>query len=171
MKHIRMLRASLSPYVNLLHWRLECLCQFIFGLLVANDVNLSKIARTFCLHTQVTSNYKRLQRSIRGVTWNEGCLFRLAKGLPSLPEPLFLAMDRTNWKFGKFNINMLTIAVVNRSTATPIMWTMLPKRGNSNYQAHIIPPKRMLKVSGKTRLKALLADREFVGKEWPAWLI
>lgn len=139
--------------------------------MAANDVNLSKIARTFCSHAQVASNYKRLQRFIRGVTWCEGCLYRLAKGLFSLPESLLLAMDRTNWKFGEFNINILTIAIVYRGIAIPIMWKMLPKRGNSNYQERITLSERMLKVLGNTQLKGLLADREFVGKAWLAWLV
>jgi hypothetical protein len=55
-------------------------------------------------------------------------IFRL---LPHQP-PYRLAMDRTNWKFGKTDINVLVLAVVYQGVAFPLMFKMLPKFGNSH---------------------------------------
>jgi hypothetical protein len=38
-------------------------------------------------------------------------------------------MDRTNWKFGKANINILTVGISWRGTAIPLVWMLLDKRG------------------------------------------
>ncbi|EXW59539.1 hypothetical protein J878_4174 [Acinetobacter baumannii 44467_5] len=43
-----------------------------------------------------------------------------------------LTLDRTNWKWGKRNINILMLAIVYRGIAIPILWTLLNKRGNSD---------------------------------------
>jgi hypothetical protein len=52
------------------------------------------------------------------------------KMLPHNP-PYRLAMDRTNWKFGETNINVLTLATVYEGVAFPVLITVLDKHGNS----------------------------------------
>lgn len=58
--------------------------------------------------------------------------------LSRIPKPFegyTLAMDRTNWKFGRKHINFLVISVVAGSVSIPLVWKVLPqktKRGNSN---------------------------------------
>ncbi len=46
-----------------------------------------------------------------------------------------LAMDRTNWEFGKTTINILMIAVIWNDVGVPLIWTLLPSAGNSNTKA------------------------------------
>jgi len=41
-------------------------------------------------------------------------------------------MDRTNWKFGISNINLLVIGVVHQGVAFPLLFQMIDKFGNSN---------------------------------------
>ncbi|MDR8201979.1 hypothetical protein ABPitt_20770, partial [Acinetobacter baumannii] len=48
-----------------------------------------------------------------------------------------LTLDRTNWKWGKRNINILMLAIVYRGIAIPILWTLLNKRGNSDTKERI----------------------------------
>ena len=81
-----------------------------------------------------------------------------------------LTLDRTNWKWGKKNINILMLAVVYKGIAIPIYWLLLNKRGNSNTRERIALLKRFIKQFGKTRIIRLLADREFIGKDWFTWL-
>ena len=38
-----------------------------------------------------------------------------------------LCLDRTNWEFGQFKINILMVAIAYRGTAIPVVWTLLPK--------------------------------------------
>ena len=58
-------------------------------------------------------------------------------------------MDRTNWKYGKRHINILTIGVVVNKVAIPIVWKVLPqktKRGNSNTGQRIAILKKLLEI-------------------------
>lgn len=80
-------------------------------------------------------------------------------------------MDRTNWKFGKVNINILTVGIVYRGIAFPIAWKLLNKRGNSDWKERTEVIEKAINMVGKARITGLLADREFVGEEWFAWLI
>ncbi len=57
-----------------------------------------------------------------------------------------------------------------RGSAIPLYWIALDKKGNSDTQERIKLMDRFLKGIGRERLLSLLADREFVGGEWFAYL-
>jgi hypothetical protein len=44
----------------------------------------------------------------------------------------YLSMDRTNWRWGKSDINILMLGIVFKGTAIPIYWMLLDKGGNSD---------------------------------------
>ena len=52
-------------------------------------------------------------------------------------ENLTLIMDRTNWKFGEVNINILMIGISYKNVAIPLLFKMLDKRGNSHTEERI----------------------------------
>jgi hypothetical protein len=79
-------------------------------------------------------------------------------------------MDRTNWKFGETNINVLTLAIVYDGVAFPILISMLDKRGNSNTPERIKMINRYISLFGLSTIDCLLADREFVGENWINYL-
>jgi len=82
----------------------------------------------------------------------------------------YLVFDRTNWQWGKKNINILMLAVVYKGIAVPVYWLLLNKKGNSSSRERIALLKRFISQFGKERIIKVLADREFVGKEWFKWL-
>ena len=84
--------------------------------------------------------------------------------------PLILSLDRTNWKWGKKDINILMLSVVYKGIAIPLFWDLLPKRGNSNTLERITLIKRYIEQFGNNKIAFLLADREFVGEKWLEWL-
>ena len=63
-----------------------------------------------------------------------------------------LTLDRTNWKWGKRDINILMLAIVYRGIAIPIVWTLLNKRGNSDTKERIALIQRFISIFGKDRL-------------------
>ena len=71
-----------------------------------------------------------------------------------------LTLDRTNWKWGKANINILTLGIVYKGTAIPIYWELLDKRGNSDYAERIALLKKFIEKFGKEKISDLLCDRE-----------
>jgi len=62
------------------------------------------------------------------------------------------------------------IRLVYKGVAFPLLFTMLDKRGNSNSQERIHLINRFIGLFGKEVIKSVVADREFVGKDWLAFL-
>lgn len=85
-------------------------------------------------------------------------------------EALYISMDRTNWRWGRKDINIFMLSIVYKGIALPLVWTLLSKRGNSNTQERIDMMKQLFDLLGKQRIAGILADREFVGREWFSWL-
>ena len=82
-------------------------------------------------------------------------------------------MDRTNWKFGRININILTIGISWRGTAIPLVWMMLDKRGQSNQSERILLLQQLLNCLEQeqiNRIRYLLMDREFAAHDWLTFL-
>ena len=48
-----------------------------------------------------------------------------------------VALDRTNWRVGSTDINILVLAVVTRRFRVPLMWTLLAHQGNSDTDQRI----------------------------------
>jgi len=86
-------------------------------------------------------------------------------------EGIILAMDRTNWKIGKKNINFLTLALVYKGVAIPLMWICLDKQGNSNTKERIAFFKRFFEIIDRKQVAFLLADREFIGEAWFGYIV
>jgi len=172
MKDNEELRKILSEILPLNKCRLDCLASLIMALMVVRTTNLSKLALAINGTTLALSCMRRLQRFFAEVPFDYD---RLARGFVSLmfaaQEDLYLALDRTNWKLGKININILTLAVAHSSgAAIPVLWLLLDKKGNSNTPERIKLFQRFLKIVDKERIKGFLADREFIGGDWFKYL-
>lgn len=86
-------------------------------------------------------------------------------------EPVWLAMDRTNWQFGGTDHNLLVVSVQIGNTAIPVAWKALNKAGNSSADERIALMRKVLRFLPKEKIRGLLADREFIGQDWLNWLI
>jgi hypothetical protein len=145
----------------------------IIGMIVAlvqkKTVNLTAIAGELNPEVKKENNYRRLQRFfLEFIPGSDGFARLLAS---FLPDGLWaLSMDRTNWQFGEKDINILMLAVVYKGIAIPLLWCLLPKKGNSNVDERIALLERFIRLFGKRRIRMLLADREFVGVLWIDWL-
>ncbi len=103
--------------------------------------------------------------------FDEKVIAQVIVRLLNLRGSRFLALDRTNWKPGRTDINVLVLAIITPRFKVPIMWTLLKHRGNSSTSQRINLLERYIEVFGVSSIKALLADREFVGHEWIGFLV
>ena len=153
------------------HWdnrRLEFLARFILALIQQQTVNLSKIARVLNIRVHPNSNQKRCARFIKDFEINlEDVAAFLIQGLPNRFD---LLLDRTEHFFGKTSVNLLTFAAAIGPTRFPLIWDDLGKTGNSNTKQRKDILKSLLKVLDPKRIQVLIADREFIGSKWLAWL-
>ena len=79
-------------------------------------------------------------------------------------------MDRTNWQWGKSNINILMLGIVFKGIAIPIYWVLLDKKGNSDTSERIDLIQKWVARFGKSCIACIFGDREFIGGDWFKWL-
>jgi hypothetical protein len=149
--------------------RIKFLARFLTALITTRTVNLAEIASVFAGVAQPASHYERCRRFLKDFDLPYAELAQFIVGLLDV-DTWTLALDRTNWKFGKTDLNLLVLAVVQQGTAYPVVWFPLEKAGNSNTDERILLLELFLTLFEKEQIAALVADREFVGKTWLAWL-
>lgn len=166
--------SSLKSHLTLNKPRLSVLAGLIIGVIGVRDVNLVKLACYQVSDATDESQYRKLQRFFKlwVFSWEEVAKLTLSK-IPKPRQGYVLSMDRTNWKFGKRHINILTVGIVVGKVSIPLVWTTLAqttKRGNSNTHQRIALMKKVLKVLPPEDIYALTMDREFNGYKWLKWL-
>lgn len=172
MRDVQILKEALKSHLPMNAARLHCLVGIIIALLKVRNVNFSELADGFPGKLKKESKYKRIQRFFRFCPINYEVIARFIVQLLGVKlSGLVLTMDRTNWKFGKVNINILTVAIAYRGAAFPIAWVLLPKRGNSNTQERIKIIDRVIKIFGASMIGCLTGDREFIGQQWFGYLL
>jgi hypothetical protein len=169
MDHHTMLTDILKLHLGWNLARVKCLSALILALFKVKTVNLTELATAFPGRAQSDSHYRRLQRFFQHVEIKPALIAHLVVSF--LPYTVYtLALDRTTWMLGCFPINFLVLSVVHQGTAFPIFWTFLPKKGNSNTEERIALLNRFLATFGAHKIDCLLADREFIGERWFAYL-
>ncbi len=164
------LAATLAPHFAVSKSRLFTLVIMIIGLANTRTVNLSHLASQFPGAAMHASNYRRLQRFFQFEQLDQDRVAQIVVGMLNLSRPKYLALDRTNWKLGSKNINILMLAIVTRRFRIPLMWTLLDHQGNSNTRQRIALMQRYLALFGANSIGLLLADREFIGRRWMDFL-
>jgi Transposase DDE domain len=154
-----------------LNWdirRQRFLVAFILALIAVRTVNLTEIA-CHMGGTKRKAAYRKIQRFFQ--VFKPSSVIFLKFLLSLLPdEPLVLVMDRTNWDYGVVHINFLVLGVLYQSTVIPLCWLVLEKKGNSNQTERIQLLNFLLRVLPISSIKVLIADREFIGKDWLNYL-
>jgi hypothetical protein len=151
--------------------RVRFLVAFISTVCKLQTVNFQKLSQGLGGMVQVESNLRKIQRFFAEFIVDGDMIAKIIFSLLPLQPPYRLSLDRTNWKFGVTNINILTLSVCYSGVAIPLLWTMLPKRGNSNQKERTDLINRYIRLFGTQSIESILADREFIGDEWIADLI
>jgi hypothetical protein len=165
---ISILRQSLAGKMNLA--RIKFFGMFICALCKVQTVGFEKLAVAFETGAKSESSLRRIQRFIAQYALDTDLIARLIFSMLPHEPPYRIVMDRTNWKFGQIDINVLTLAIVYQGVAFPILITLLDKQGNSNTGERIQMIQRYIRLFGRDTLDCLLADREFVGEHWVKYL-
>ncbi len=164
------LAATLRPHFDPSKTRLETLVVLPAGLANCRTVNLSHLASQFSGTALHASNYRRVQRFFQHVRLDGDVVAVLIVHLLNLARPKLPALDRTNWKPGAKDVNILVPAIVTRRFRVPLMWVLPDHQGNSSPAQRVELMRRCLRLVGACSIEALLADREFIGAEWVDFL-
>lgn len=146
--------------------RIRFIVAFTMALLKVTTVNLTKVANALGGTALQGSNYRRIQRFFAGFTFDYRAWGRLVLCLLPIGGDFVISIDRTNWQFGCFDINILMAGIVYQGTVYPLVWMLLPKRGNSNTSERKELITALLALVPAPLISAVVADREFIGKAW-----
>lgn len=147
--------------------RIDCLSQIIQGLIQSRSVSLNKIAQHFSDNVKVQSANRRIQNFLCQYTFDYQELGKYIHQLFNLSQQkIILAIDRTNWQWGRKNINIFMASIVHQGIAIPFMWHILDKKGCSSTIERQQLLKDCIDILGEKNIDYLLADREFIGDDW-----
>lgn len=114
------------------------------------------------------SHYKRLTRFFQDWGGKKELLHDVMRHNLKLLRRLglkTLVLDGTSWSLGDTKVHYLVLSVLVGQVAVPLYWVQLEKLGASSQEERKAMFEQALKLfdlSGMT----LLADREYIGKEW-----
>lgn len=137
---------------------------------------LSKVVGLFLGNTQSShsAHVKRFYRLLSVFSFSRLWLDLLYYVFTLLRlDSKYLVLDGSSWKSrskGTHYQHYLTLSLIYGKVAIPILWLDLRKKGVSNQKQRIYllrKANKYFQLSGKT----LLADREYIGKDWFKFLI
>ncbi|RJT47007.1 transposase, partial [Legionella taurinensis] len=131
MKYISELSGILSQRLNWHKSRIDCFAQMLLALFMVRSVNLSEIAVAMDGdRASIDSRYKRVYRFFSkfevDFTWIARWIYSL---FFNKAHKVYLAIDRTNWYWGKAKINVFMLSICYEGIAIPIFWRLLKKAG------------------------------------------
>ncbi len=150
--------------------RIKFISLFICALCKVKTVNYDRLASGFETQADKNSVYRRIQRFMAEFDLPMELIAKLIFKILPKADKRVLVLDRTNWKFGKANINILMLGVCYKNVAFPLMFKMLDKRGNSSCSERIELINNFIAWFGKDSIDSILGDREFIGADWLKFL-
>ncbi len=150
------------------------IADLMIGLWLARTVNLNKIVNYSSRATQMKKDdiYRGYQNLIHKFSLTQT---QLALGILKMfgllgDCQIILALDRTNWKYGLEDLNLLVLSVVVNGCGVPLFWLELDSKGNSNTAERNQLMEMFINTFGAQKISYILGDREFIGDDWFSYL-
>ncbi len=172
-KSFRKIAGALKDGLTLNKARADCLAAFIITAVEAKSIRLDDGVKRLPGTAKGKSKYHRLQDFFREWRPDYAAVALMIMGFVDrlVNQPLVLALDRTGWKtHGGHEYNLLVLSVCLGDMGLPILWCDLRRPGNSTTRKRKRLLRRFLRLFGVDRIRCLVGDREFNGREWFAWL-
>lgn len=167
--YINKLRSTLQFNFDWNKSRIKFLTDFVSLMILTSSVKLKRIS-LLMTGAKSDSNYRKIQRFFKLFKMDYEEYSRFVLGLLSSQSKYYLVMDRTNWKFGKSDINILMLGIIYKNNCFPLFWDLLAKGGSSSTYERKEILEKAIKLLGKDRILGLLGDREFIGVHWFRYL-
>lgn len=159
-----LLLQSLTLTLNWNKSRIKCLTYIIIALIDNCSVSSKSLALGLQGKAKLSSKIQRVYRIFREQIFDYD---QIAQFLINIfaNDKYIIALDRTCWKFGKKDINILFLVIVIGKVSVPIYWHLLEHGGACNNKLMQNMLDRFINKFGAHKIKYLLADREFMNKE------
>jgi DDE family transposase len=165
------LTTALSQFIenHIVLWRTrrETLVWLVTLIIETGTVNLWRLACHVDTRAQTLSVHRRFERFFQHIQLDGASTAQLLVQIMDLSnKPWHLALDRTNWKFGRCHINILMLGIIHGKVCLPLFWVLLDKAGNSNFHERIDLIAKFKKAFPNQPIASLSGDREFIGEAW-----
>lgn len=164
------LQEYFAKHLNWHKGRLKFFVLLITALCKMQTVSFERLATAMDSKALISSCLRRIQRFFASFVMDADVIALLLFSLLPRKTNLLISIDRTNWQFGKTNINIFMLSICYEGIAFPLLWQLLPKKGNSNTKERIGLIARFTSLFGKECIEAIVADREFIAEEWISYL-
>ena len=165
------LSEAVAKHINLSITRRETLSWLALLIMQHGTICLWRLAAYVASVAQTDSVRRRFYRFFQYVRLDGTLAARVVVDLLGLRgKSWVLAIDRTNWDFGKTTINILMISVTWNGMGIPLLWMLLPTAGNSHTSERTELLDRLRAAFPDMKIAALMGDREFIGDAWMAYL-
>lgn len=158
-------------------WFIKFLVLFLTAVIKIGNIVLTEVGKSMDNKAKKLSNVRLIQRYLYDYNWSKSSISKLLKNLLPVGDKYVLILDKTSWKFGCFEYNIMMLAVEYEGVAIPLYWILLDsensdkgKDGASTQAERIKLLDGFKEIFGFEGIKHLLADREFIGKEWFSYL-
>jgi hypothetical protein len=164
---VNALSSLISQLTRLSASRRETLAWLVLLIMRQGSVCLWRLAAHVASRAELASVQRRFYRFFQFVSLDGALTARIVVALLGLEgKPWVLAIDRTNWDFGRATINFLMISLDWNGTGIPLMWTLLPSAGNSSTLERTALLDRLAQTFPAMNIVSLTGDREFIGEAW-----
>ena len=151
--------------------RKKFIFSFVLALIKSRKVQFCEVAEHLNEQVQDICNEVRIQDFFRQAKLDYRQVALLLSLFLSPKKKVRLCIDRTEWDFGKCQVNILMVLACQDNVQVPLYWELLDNRsGNSSTQDRIDVVAKCLSLVGSKRVGLLVADREFVGHKWLKYL-
>lgn len=151
--------------------RQKFMFSFVLGLIKSRQVQFCEVAQHLNDEAKDICNEVRIQDFFRQVALDYEQIALLLCLFLKPGAKVRLCIDRTEWDFGKCQVNILMVLACQGAVKVPLYWELLDnKSGNSSAQDRKAILGKCIELLGPERIGLVVADREFVGHEWLKYL-
>lgn len=97
-------------------------------------------------------------------------LTRLLLKMMDAKPPFILVLDRTQWKIRSQAVNVLVLCLWRDGVCRPLLWHVLAKAGSTSHRERVALLSEFDGVIGFEKVKYLIGNREFHGKQFYQYL-
>ena len=151
--------------------RIKTFVDLILAVVKSRTVKIKELAVYIETKGKIRGKISKIERFFLKQEIDLLCVGKIIFKLLKLEAKVKIAIDRTNWQFGKRNLNFFVAAIIYENISIPIAWLLLDKKGNSSTEERKELIEKILKILEKKDIEIIVADREFVGKEWLDYLV
>ena len=169
-----LLKSFVTSLAQSLKWhkeRCETFSSMVMGLIDQGNVQHHALSRFLAPCGLLKSRLERIRRffACQAIDYNAFALQMVMSIFKKVPK-MDLILDRTNWKFGKKDINILVLAGKVGPVVFPLFWSFLDHQGCSHARQRIQLLEQFRQNFGLECIRSLTADREFIGTDWLTYL-